>query len=102
MNTVHARIRWLRPDEGGRASPPQGPAYSTVAKFKRLAARWPQEAWSVVLTLKEPPDPEGRMTVEIRMLVAGAPTDLLGPGSVFELFEGRQCVASGEVLREHG
>lgn len=92
----------MRPAEGGRASPPPGPAYSTVAKFKQLAAKWPQEAWSVVLNLKEPPDAEGRMTVEMRMLVAGAPAGLLEPGSVFELFEGRQCVASGEVLRERG
>ena len=99
MTTAHARIRWLRPDEGGRATPPPGPVYSTVARFKQLAARWPQEAWSVVLKLKEPPDAEGWMTVEIRMLVEGAPEGLLAPGSVFELFEGRQCVASGEVLR---
>ena len=100
MKNAHARIRWLRPDEGGRATPPPGPVYSTVAKFKQLAARWPQEAWSVVIRLNEPPDADGRMTVEIRMLVEGAPESFLEPGSVFELFEGRQCVASGEVLHE--
>jgi len=100
MKTAHARIRWLAPDEGGRAMPPAGPVYSTVARFEQLAAQWPQEAWSVVINLKEPPDEEGLMTVEIRMLVEGAPESLLAPGSVFELFEGHQCVASGEVLQE--
>ena len=100
MKNVQARIRWLRPEEGGRATPPPGPVYSTVARFKQLAARWPQEAWSVVIKLKEPPDREGRMTVEIRMLVDGAPEGLLEPGSEFELFEGQRCVASGEVLQE--
>ena len=79
--------------------PPSGPVYSTVARFEQLAALWPREAWSVVLNLKEPPDAEGRMTVEIRMLAPWAPESLLQPGSVFELFEDR-CVATGEVLRE--
>ena len=102
MRTAHARIRWLRPEEGGRVAPPLGPTYSTVAKFKLLANKWPQEAWSVVLTLKEPLDPDQQMTVEVRMLVEGAPDALLDPGSVFELFEGRQRVAIGEVLQEPG
>jgi hypothetical protein len=100
MKTIRARIRWLRPDEGGRETPPPGPAYSTVARFQQLAEKWPGEAWSVVLKITEPPDPQRRMTVEIRMLVDEAPEGLLAPGSVFELFEGRHCVASGEVLHE--
>ena len=98
MKLALARIRWLKPEEGGRAKPPPGPTYSTVAKFKQLAMHWPQEAWSVVLDLREPPDAEGRMTVTIRMLVGEAPDAVLQPGSVFELFEGYQHVATGEVL----
>jgi hypothetical protein len=100
MTSAHARIRWLRPEEGGRPTPPSGPVYSTVARFEQLAAQWPDEAWSVVISLQEPPDAEGRQTVAIRMLVEAAPVGLLAPGSVFQLFEGRQCVASGEVCRE--
>lgn len=53
-----------------------------------------------MVSVKEPPDAEGRMTAEIRMLVEGAPENLLAPGSMFELFEGHQCVANGEVLQE--
>ena len=100
MKNARARIQWLRSEEGGRATLPSGPVYSTVARFKQLAAKWPQEAWSVVIKLKEPPDRDGGMTVEISMLVEEAPENLLEPGSVFELFEGAQCVARGEVLHE--
>jgi hypothetical protein len=100
MKNAHARIRWLPQEEGGRATPPVGPIYSTVAKFKQLAEKWPQEAWSVVIHFKDPPDTDGRMDVEIRMLIEGAPESLLQPGSVFELFEGRRCVAKGEILQE--
>jgi hypothetical protein len=97
---AHAHVRWLRAEEGGRASPPAGPTYSTVARFAQFAARWPEEAWSVVLTLQAPPDAAGRMTVGIRMLSEAAAAWLLSPGSVFELVEGRRCVARGEVLQE--
>lgn len=94
-----ARIRWLKPDEGGRPSPPPGPDYSTVARFETLADRWPNEAWSIVLHISAPADAEGVMVADIRMLAgADAPTDLMSAGSRFDLFEGRRHVARGEVL----
>src|SRR5688572_9664033 len=94
-----ARIRWLKAENGGRPSPPPGPEYSTVARFERLADRWPQEAWSIVLTITEPADDSGVMVAGIRMLAEeDAPRDLLSTGSRFDLLEGRKCVASGEVL----
>jgi hypothetical protein len=94
-----ARIRWLKPEEGGRPSPPPGPDYSTVARFEVRADRWPHEAWSIVLNIYAPPDAEGLMVADIRMLAGeDAPKELLSPGSRFELFEGRKQVASGEVL----
>jgi hypothetical protein len=98
MAAIHARIRWLRPAQGGRESPPSGPVYSTVARFEQLAASWPDAAWSVVITLQDPPDAEGWQTVEIRMLVEAAPEGLLAPGSELQLFEGRRCVAIGAVV----
>lgn len=94
-----ARIRWLKPKEGGRPSPPQGPDYSTVARFESLADRWPNEAWSIVLHISEPAGAEGVMVADIRLLAEGdAPKELLSSGSRFDLFEGRRHVASGEVL----
>jgi len=72
--------------------------YSTVARFRQLASRWPEEAWSVVLEISDPPDSQGCMIVGLRLLVGDAPESLLEPGSVFELFEGRRHVATGEIL----
>jgi hypothetical protein len=94
-----ARVRWIKPEDGGRPSPPLGPQYSTVARFEALAERWPREAWSVVLYIAAPADADGVMLVEIDMLAGhDAPKELLSPGSRFELFEGRKRVATGEVL----
>jgi len=94
-----ARIQWLKPEEGGRPSPPPGPEYSTVARFEILAERWPHEAWSVVLSISAPADSEGAMVTGIRMLVGdNAPKEVLASGSRFELYEGGKCVARGEVL----
>ena len=99
MIPTKARLRWLPPAEGGRHSPPPGPEYSTVARFENLAQRWPQEAWSVVLAISEPADAEGVMVVGIRLLAPkNAPDGLLSSGSTFELYEGKKCVARGEVL----
>jgi len=97
-----ARLRWLSISEGGRHPPPLGTVYSTVAKFEAVSEKWPNEAWSVVLQFLAPPDSNGFVTVPIRMLVgAKAPVELLAPGSRFELYEGRKCVAYGEVLGTH-
>jgi len=94
-----ARIWWLKPEEGGRSSPPPGPDYSTVARFETLADSWPHVAWSIVLAISGPADADGMMEVGIRMLAAeNAPSELLSRGSRFDLFEGRKLVASGEVL----
>lgn len=79
--------------------PPPGPTYSTVARFEHLASQWPCEAWSVVLTITAPPEEDGTMVTGIRMLMGDdAPIELLRPGSKFELYEGRKCVARGEVI----
>lgn len=96
--STKARVRWLRPGEGGRKTPPPGPVYSTVARFELLKDRWPDEAWSVVLDISGPADDRGEMMVDVRMLVPDAPTELLKSGSRFELFEGARRVAECEVL----
>jgi len=70
-----------------------------MARFESLADRWSQEAWSVVLEISLPADAEGVMETGIRMLAGHeAPAGLLASGSRFEMYEGRRCVARGEVL----
>jgi hypothetical protein len=96
---MRARIRWLAPASEGRASPPLGPTYSTVARFASLADRWPIEAWSIVLEISAPAEASGEMTAGIRLLAGDdAPKGLLSPGARFDLFEGTRLVANGEVL----
>ena len=52
----------------------------------------------MVLTIHEEADDEGEMVVNICLLAdESAPKELLALGSMFELFEGRHCVATGKV-----
>lgn len=95
---VFAKIHWLSAAEGGRKHPPQGPHYSTVARFANQADKWPQEAWSLVAEFTEVRDDLFCREAEIRFLSADAPADLLQPGSQFELYEGRRVVARGEIV----
>jgi len=95
---VRARVTWLKPEEGGRKTPPRGSTYSTAARFDAIKHRWPAEAWSIVVEL---PEDSGQLTmdVDVRLLAEeGAPAGLLDPGSAFDLFEGRTLVARGIVL----
>jgi hypothetical protein len=97
-----ASICWVQGKQSEREArnPLLSPRYVTVVRFEREAANWPDEAWSLVV---EPVDPPGRsncVVANVRFLAPGAPTHLLTTGNRFELYEGRQCVATGEVLPE--
>jgi hypothetical protein len=98
--SVLAKIRWLKPDEGGRVAPPPGPRYSTVAKFEsQTDAQWRRNAWSLVLDLEGIPDETWTQMAWVRFLAgAGPPADWLHPRKNFELFEGSKKVAEGTVL----
>jgi hypothetical protein len=99
--SVLAKIRWLKPDEGGRVEPPGGQRYSTVAKFQsQTDEEWLKDAWSLVLNLEGTPDENWTQTALVRFLAdeARAPVQWLQPHSRFALFEGRKKVAEGTVL----
>jgi len=93
---LHASIRWLAAEDGGRLRPPSGPKYWTVANFEGSSPGWPNEAWSVVVEFLEPPENDGN-AVMISFLAANAPAGLLVPGATFELMEGPHVVARGVV-----
>jgi len=97
-----ARIRWVSPAAGGRAHPPRGPRYSTVAKFEKEVEKWPKEGWSIVAEFKKISDDSSSVIAEVRCLTPDAPSHLLQPGSKFELYEGSRVVAHGEVLSDSG
>jgi hypothetical protein len=98
--SVLAKIRWLKPDEGGRTAPPHGQQYSTVAKFdKQTEEAWYKDAWSLVLNAQGVPDETWTQTAWVRFLAEEkAPVDWLLPGNRFALFEGSKKVAEGVVL----
>jgi len=95
---MRSRVCWVTKAAGGRESPPPGPRYSTVARFEQEKDKWPHEAWSIVLDFSGSPDESLCMIADISLLNPNGPARLLQPGSVFELFEGYQLVARGEVL----
>src|ERR1700722_8609932 len=90
---VTARLRWLRPEQGGRTAPPSGPTYSTVARFDETEEQWRKNAWSAVVEFHTPPDPTWTHFVTARFPSDAAPADLLANDRVFALYEGRRKVA---------
>lgn len=93
MKPVIAKLRFLSREEGGRRTP-AGPRYATVARFPDAD----NECWSIVATIRDVPDAEGRVSAEIELLMPEAPSNLLHPGASFVLLEGAREVATGEVV----
>jgi hypothetical protein len=91
--SYRARVRWLSPNEGGRAEPPTGERYITVARFEDPAGDWSTDAWSIVLSFEG-----SREEPRVSFLAPEAPSHLLRSGVVFELYEGHKKVAEVSVL----
>jgi hypothetical protein len=87
-----ARVRWLSLGEGGRAQPPTGEQYITVARFVDPAADWSADAWSVVLSFVGSAE-----DADVHFLAPEAPHHLLRPGVAFDLYEGRRKVAEVSI-----
>ncbi|MBI5880046.1 MAG: hypothetical protein HZB53_20545 [Chloroflexi bacterium] len=98
--TVKAIIRWTPREAGGRQAPPVGPRYSTVAHFAEDQSDIHLEAWGIVAEFDEAQTRTDGTLVRIRFLSSDGPVQYLHPGSRFELYEGKQVVARGEVLAE--
>lgn len=91
---MYAKIDWVPEILGGRQQPPVGPTFSTVAFFENMKKYG--ENWSVVIDFMS-----GNITppiYKIRFLSENAPQELLKPGIVFWLTEGRKAVAWGIML----
>jgi hypothetical protein len=93
---VPAQLHWIKISEGGR-TPPTGSRYSTVAKFDVQGEAWRENAWSLVVEF--PVSPDFNVPQEVRVsFLADGPSELLVPGSRFELVEGTKVVAKGTIL----
>jgi hypothetical protein len=83
--SIHLRLRWLIPDEGGRAQFPIGPEYRGVAMTEGA-----EQGWSIRLIFVG-----GISRAEAQFLIPEAAAAL---GAKFWLVEGRKRVAEAEVL----
>jgi hypothetical protein len=99
--TAKAKITWLSLEEGGRKKPPTGPQYATVVHFEDDKTDWPKTTRSLVLEFDRPPNESKEIVATVWLLAYDhpkAPNHLLQRKSQFELLEGSQVVALGEIL----
>ncbi len=92
-HTVVAKLIFLTASEGGRARPPAGARYGTVARFPAQS-----EEWSLVCDFLSEPVAGEAVMARVRFLAPDPPKGLLVNGTGFELTEGPKVVASGEVI----
>jgi hypothetical protein len=88
---VKAKINWI---SGNGQALPVG-KYLAAARFEDIKNNWPGESWSVVTDFSEL---ESRKIVDLKFLCEWAPEDLFYEGSRFDLFEGENLIANGEIL----
>jgi hypothetical protein len=105
MITKKASIEWILENQGGRRKPPVGtgnPPYATVIRF--ADEPWPHSAasWSLVVRKKESQSTEYRWIADVHYLMENAPHDSLRDGRKFELYEGKKCVACGQIIGDAG
>lgn len=95
-----AVICWMEDKDGAPEGSTTGRRYVGVARFEGEARKWPNEAWSLVADFKGSPDGSHCVMADVHFLAPDGPAYLLAIGNKFELFEGRRCVARGEILTE--
>jgi hypothetical protein len=96
-----AVIEWISPEEGGRRSgPPVGPDYAAPAKFLAYSDTWSLEAWDLVVHKVECLGGPNKWLADVLFRVNEAPHVWLIPKAVFELYEGKRCVATGIIAGE--
>jgi hypothetical protein len=89
-------VKWIPKSSGGRSSPPVGPAYWGIAKFKGRTEGADGD-WSFELQFENPNKHESHYA-QGKFLVPEAPVDLLISNSEFELCEGGKVVATVSIL----
>lgn len=99
MNNIPSSVRvefWW--NEGIRRELPIGGRYSTIAKVPGDNQPWPETAWSFVVNFPSGYRGLGKTIGEAHFLVESAPSHLLHPGTVVELFEGKKLAAFAQVV----
>ena len=106
MIVRRAEIRWRPKDQDGRSGPPSGEGprpYAAVVRFLDSGDPWPPPAaWSLAVHRVESLGGPAGWLADVHFLSEDAPQHLLQSGAEFELYEGRRCVADGQVVGETG
>jgi hypothetical protein len=101
MTTKRAMLKWMPKEMGGREKPPPCSVeypFDPLIRFPDSGEPWPPEqVWTVIIR-KVTVFESLEWLVEISYLVAEAPHHLLQQGAKFELYEGKTCVARGEIV----
>jgi hypothetical protein len=98
MVAKKALIQWLPKEQGGRSTgPPIGPQYSAPAKFLAHVEMWLVEDWDLVLERVDYFGGPEKWLANVHFRVAEAPHQWLEDGASFELYEGKRCVARGQI-----
>jgi hypothetical protein len=93
-----AIIDWISSEEGGRRSgPPFGPDYAAPAKFMEHADAWLLGSWDLLVHQVELLGGPNKWLADVQFRRDEAPHDWLIPDAVFELYEGKRCVARGTI-----
>src|SRR5947208_1328344 len=102
METKRAILEWIPQELGGRNKPPAGvgePPYATVVRFLSTGEPWPPPvAWTLVVQKIDVADDPLQWVAEVKFLFDEAPHHLLTEGAEFELYEGKKCVARGQII----
>ena len=100
--TKHAIVEWIPRELGGRTKPPEclgDQTYSTAVRLLDSGEPWPPPIlWTLVVRKSKVLDHPMRWLVDINFLVDEAPHHLLVENTKFELYEGKRCVAKGEII----
>src|SRR5690348_12604028 len=95
-------IKWLSKDEGGLGAPSEASALSPYTAVVWFPATGPLgqslDYWTLKLTKVSDTKDALEWIAEVCFLFDDAPHTLLAKDAVFELYEGRRCVARGKVL----
>jgi hypothetical protein len=95
--TQRAIIAWIPTEQGGRAEPPPGPQYMTMARFEE-DDQFSLGAWTLVVKFIRSIGDGHHTLADVGFLNDDGPLQLLHPGSRFVLMEGARRVAKAVVL----
>jgi hypothetical protein len=94
--STKVKVHWS--EEKVKKLPANG-FYSTAARFREDAERWPEESWSINLRFDIASlQPDNTCDAIAQFLAPDAPTERLKKGCTFELFEGFKQTAIVTVL----